>query len=134
MRPKAATSSRPSGAAATCCASRTISTSASPPDQVYLRAVRSLLPDWTPPQMAGFLFWWSRHWRRCECGDDVRALRHAQSRAGIPAGTRIIALATDAIVALVDDAKRRRIGIEGGIEEADRLAARGVRHRNQCGP
>jgi hypothetical protein len=32
------------------------SKSAFPPDQVYGEPQGSLLPDWTPPQMAGFLF------------------------------------------------------------------------------
>src|SRR5215468_1967281 len=133
MPPKAATSSKPSGAAAMCCASRTTWMSASRPDRLQFSAVSlegSLLPNWTPPQMAGFLFVDSRHRRRGERGDNVHALWHSQARTGVPAGTRVVALAADAVVALPDKAEGARIGIERGIEEADRLAARSVHHRN----
>src|SRR5438105_10224994 len=57
MPPRAATSSRPCGAAAMSCASRMRSKSAFPPDQgLSTEPVRLTPPDWTPPQMAGFLF------------------------------------------------------------------------------
>src|SRR4051812_34470405 len=56
MLPKAATSSRPCGAAATCCASRMRSRSASPPDRFYGELVSSLLPTGPRRKWRGFCF------------------------------------------------------------------------------
>src|SRR5712671_4715443 len=54
MLPKAATSSRPCGAAATFCVSRTRSRTASPPDRFYGELVSSLLPTGPRRKWRGF--------------------------------------------------------------------------------
>src|SRR5262249_36129254 len=134
--PKAATSSRPSGAAAMCCASRTISTSASPPNTGFYREPYARSSQTGPRRKwRGFCFGAAlRPRRRGKGSDGVRALRHAQSGAGVPAGARIVALATDAVIALVDDAKRCRIGIERGIDKAEWRTTRGVGDCDQGRP
>jgi len=55
--PRGATSSRPSGAAATLLRERMRSRMRIPADHEFIgEPVSARLPDWTPPQMAGFLF------------------------------------------------------------------------------